>query len=98
MRDEVIATPTLDDLTGFVHRALCEPDALDPTQTPLVKSMLTKTGRPCGFLFHVVGPRLLRTSAVWAADEHRILFYNSTGQRVREVTLSEAPDVRKAKP
>jgi hypothetical protein len=42
-------------------------------------------------MFHVEGPRLLKTSAVWAGDEHRILFYDSTGARFSEVTLSEGP-------
>jgi hypothetical protein len=94
MREAVVAAPTLDDLYGFVHRTLCEQDALDTAQTPLAKGVLTRAGRACGMLFHVEGPRLLRTSAVWAADENRVLFYDSTGLRVREVTLSEAPDLK----
>lgn len=94
MREAVVAVPTLDDLTGYVHRSLCEQDALDPTQSPLRKSALARAGRPCGMLFHVEGPRMLRTSAVWAADENRVLFYDSTGQRVREVTLSESPELK----
>lgn len=89
----VVALPSLEDLTAFVHVGLCEPDHLDPAATPLVRTPLTRRGRPCGVLFHAEGPRLLRTSAVWAADENRILFYDSTGQRVREVRLSEAPDL-----
>jgi hypothetical protein len=31
---------------------------------------------------------------VWAADDHRIVFYDSTGQRVRAVRLSESPDLQ----
>ena len=37
---------------------------------------------------------LLRTYAVWAGDEDRILFYNAAGARFAEVHLSEAPDPR----
>ena len=33
-------------------------------------------------------------TAVWAGDENRILFYNSSGERVAVVRLSEAPDPR----
>lgn len=89
-----MSLPTLDELAGFVHRALCQQDALDPAQTPLVRTKLVRGGKPCGLLFHAVGPRLLRTAAVWAADEHRLVFYDSTGQRVRQVRLSEAPDLK----
>lgn len=93
MTEAVVALPTLDELAGFVHRTLCQQDALDPAQTPLVRTSLRRGGRPCGLLFNAVGPRLLRTAAVWAADEHRIVFYDSTGQRVRQVRLSEGPEL-----
>lgn len=93
MGEAVVALPTLDELAAFVHKALCQPDALDPEQAPLVRTPLTRAGRPCGLMFHVEGPRLLRTSAVWSAHDHRILFYDSTGQRVRAVRLSEGPDI-----
>jgi hypothetical protein len=92
MGEAVVALPTLDELAAFVHRALCQQDALDPAQAPLLRTPLVKAGRPCGAVFHVEGPRLLRTSAVWSADDSRILFYDSTGQRVRAVRLSEGPD------
>jgi hypothetical protein len=92
MGEAVVALPTLGELSAFVHRVLCQLDALDPEQAPLLHTPLVKAGRPCGAVFHVEGPRLLRTSAVWSADDHRVLFYDSTGQRVRAVRLSEAPD------
>jgi hypothetical protein len=44
-------------------------------------------------LFHVEGPRLLKTSAVWAGDEHRIMFYDSLGLKFDEVRLSESPPI-----
>ena len=97
MGEVVVALPTLDELAAFVHRTLCQQDALDPDQAPLVRTAVTKAGRPCGMVFHVEGPRLLRTSAVWSADDHRVLFYDSTGQRVRAVRLSESPDAVDAK-
>jgi hypothetical protein len=37
---------------------------------------------------------MLKTYAVWAAREHRVLFYGSDGIRFAETKLSEAPDVR----
>jgi len=47
-------------------------------------------------MFHVEGPRLLKTSAVWAGDEHRILFYDSVGTKFSEVKLSEGPEIPQA--
>ena len=88
----VFACTTLDDLTAFVHVALCQFDHLSPEHTPIRRVPLTRGGKPCGVVFHVEGPRLLRTSAVWSADESRVIFYNSSGERVREVRLSESPD------
>jgi hypothetical protein len=90
--DSTVASFTaFEDLAGFVHRVLCEKDALDPKQTPLFRTPLKKRGMNCGVVFHVEGPRLLRTSAVWSADTDRIIFYDSTGTRFHTVELSEAP-------
>lgn len=92
--ENVLALPTLDELRRYVHLALCEVDRLDPTQTLLKESRITRLNRPCGLFFQVKGPRLLANYAVWAGDEDRILFYNSTGDRFGETRLSDAPDPR----
>jgi hypothetical protein len=60
---------------------------------PLFRTPLRRGVRACGLVFHVEGPRLLRTSAVWSGDDARIIFYDSSGQRFREVELSESPPV-----
>lgn len=91
MSQAVVACAAVEEVAAFVHGVLCEKDALDPTQTPLFRTPLRKAGRACGFVFHVEGPRLLRTSAVWSADEDRIIFYDSNGTRFRDVRLSESP-------
>lgn len=93
--DTVLALPTLDELRCHVHQVLCNHDRLDPKQAPLQESTLVRRGRPCGLFFHVQGPRLLRTYAVWAGEEDRILFYDSTGARFAETRLSEGPDPRR---
>ena len=90
--DDVACLPTLEQLKTHVHLKLCEPDRLDPEQTPLLQSMITRRGKPCGLFFQAQGPRLVKTYAVWAGDENRILFYNSSGERLGETRLSEAPD------
>ena len=50
---------------------------------------------PCGLFFEVQGPRMVRTHAVWAGEEGRILFYDTHGQRFAQTRLSEGPDPRK---
>ena len=91
----VVSLPTLDALRDHVRQALCTHDQLDPTQTPMHQAVITRSGRPCGLFFQVQGPRLVKTYAVWAGDEDRILFYDSNGQRFGEIRLSDAPDPRK---
>jgi hypothetical protein len=92
MAAAVVALPTLEDLRSFVLRTLCSHDRLDPGQTPLHQAVIRRSGRPCGLFFQVHGPRLLKTYAVWAGEEDRILFYDSTGLRFAETRLSEGPD------
>ena len=76
------------------HRArvLCQHDQLDPKQTPLHQALIKRKGRPCGLFFQVQGPRMVRTYALWAGEEDRILFYDGLGQRFAETRLSDAPD------
>jgi hypothetical protein len=88
----VIAAPSFDDVRQYVRQILCGYNALDPEQTPLAQSVIRRSGRPCGLFFHVQGPRLLRSFAIWAGEENRILFYDSAGARFGETRLSEAPD------
>ena len=96
MESSVVALPTAESLTRFVRDMLCSHDRLDPVQTPVFRTTITRRGRVCGQLFHVQGPRLLKTSAIWAGEEHRILFYDSTGARFGEVKLSEGPELAPA--
>jgi hypothetical protein len=92
LRPTVVSLPTFEDLRRYIRETLCTHDNLDPRLTPLHQALIKRSGRPCGLFFQVSGPRLLTTYAVWAGDEDRILFYDSTGLRFAEVRLSEAPD------
>jgi hypothetical protein len=73
---------------------ICAHDALDPDQTPLRENVILRSGRPCGLLFEVQGPRRVKTHAVWAGEEGRILFYDSQGLRFGETRLVDGPDPR----
>jgi hypothetical protein len=92
MSVQFVSLPTLDKLRQHIHQTLCSHDNLDPQQTPLHQARIIRSGKPCGLFFQVQGPRLLKTYAVWAGDENRILFYDSTGQRFAEIKLCEGPD------
>src|SRR5689334_14012364 len=88
----VVALPTLDAIRRHVLATLCAHDQLDPLQTPFFQSVITRRGKPCGMFFHIQGPRMLRTYALWAGEEDRILFYDATGERFAEFRLSDGPD------
>ena len=88
----VVSLPTLDELRRHVLKVLCTHDQLDPEQTPLHQAAITRGGRTCGLFFQVQGPRLLKNYAVWAGEENRILFYDTTGTRFAENRLCDAPD------
>jgi hypothetical protein len=92
MDTPVVPLPTVEQIRGYVRQTLCERDRLDPGQARLREGLVKRHGRPCGLFFQVQGPRLLRTYAVWAGDEDRILFYDSTGSRFAEARLCESPD------
>jgi hypothetical protein len=89
-----VCLASLDALREHVHKTLCAHDQLDLAQTPLRQSVLTRSGRPCGLFFSVHGPRRVKTYAVWAGEEDRILFYDSNGIRFAETRVVEGPDPR----
>src|SRR5262245_13307963 len=93
--DSVVSLPNRSDLRRFVQQVLSDHDRLDASQYPFFESPVTRTGRVCGLLFELQGPRLMRSRAIWAGDEHRILFYDTTGARFAEIHLSEEPDPSK---
>ena len=49
-------------------------------------------------MLQIEGPRMVKTHAIWLGTEDRILFYDSTGARVAETRLCEAPDISCLKP
>ncbi|WP_149113710.1 hypothetical protein [Limnoglobus roseus] len=92
------ALPTFDDLIHYVRATLCQRDNLDYDLTPFVKTPLKRRDEIWGYAFHVEGPRMLRTSAVWSAKDDKILFYNSVGERFQDVVLTESPDPNSSAP
>jgi hypothetical protein len=93
--ESVIKLPSLDKIKEHIHQELCAHENLDPRSTPLQMNKITRSGKACGMFFQVKGPRMVRCYALWAGDEERILFYDSSGQRFNETKVHEGPDVRK---
>lgn len=89
--ENVLPLRSVEEIREHVRRVLCERDRLDCAQVELRQAKLTRQGKPCGLMFQVNGPRLLRTYAVWAGEEDRILFYESTGSRFAETKLIDGP-------
>lgn len=87
----VVPLPTTAELHHFVREKLCERERLDPLRTPFFATEIRRRGQLCGYLYHIEGPRLLKNSAVWAEEEHRLYFYDAIGTRFHEVALSDAP-------
>ena len=90
-----VCLPSLKAVRDHVLKTLCVHDQLDPVQTALRETVIMRSGRACGLFFSVHGPRRVKTYAVWAGEEDRILFYDSNGLRFAETRLIDGPDPRK---
>jgi hypothetical protein len=88
----VASLPTLAALRGHILETLCSHDRLDPQQAVVHESVIHRCGRPCGLFLQVTGPRMVKSYAVWAGDESRVLYYDSSGLRFAETHLSDSPD------
>ena len=89
-----ICLPSLEAVRAHVLQKLCAHDQLDSNQTQLHQAVIMRSGRSCGLFFQVQGPRRVKTYAVWAGEEDRILFYDSNGLRFAETRLVDGPDPR----
>ena len=87
----IVSLPTHHELQSYIHQVLCDIDRLDSSLTPVRVQPLTRAGKLCGMIFYVEGPRKLRNSAVWSSDDQRVLVYNSIGEKVMQIRLSESP-------
>ena len=85
--------PTLADLREHVRQTLCARDRLDTKQAELREAKIIRSDRTCGVFFQIRGPRLLRSYAVWAGEENRILYYESTGSRFAETILDSTSNL-----
>jgi hypothetical protein len=92
----VLPLPTLAAIRDHVRDVLCAHDRLDANQAELRQAHIVRAGKECGLMFQIRGPRLLRSYAIWAGAESRILFYESTGVRFAETKVVDGPEPTEA--
>jgi hypothetical protein len=76
---------SLDMLTALrrlVERELCQLNSLLEDAFPVTEEKLVRNGRACGILYCLHGPRNVRLTAIYDSQHDRVLFYDSTGQRM----------------
>lgn len=95
-RLSVLPLPTVAAIRDHVCEVLCAHDRLDASQSELKQARISRAGQVCGLMFQISGPRLMRTYAVWAGAENRILFYESTGVRFAETKIVDGPEPAEA--
>lgn len=78
---------TIDQLHAWVHEVLCQKENLLEEMFTTRIAVLMRGGAPCGRQFTLQGPRCVKLSAVWAADQNVVYFYDTRGQRYRKVDL-----------
>jgi hypothetical protein len=88
-----LTLPNWEQLRDHVQRMLCDRDRIDFRQSSLVETTIYRSGRPCGVMFQLRGPRLVQTHAIWSADENRLLYYDSRGVRFADEHLAVSPAV-----
>ena len=87
MTRELTDLQTTADLLAFVHHELCRKENLLEESFRTRMMVLRKSGELCGLQFSLQGPRCVKLSAVWAADQNVVYFYDTQGQRYRKERL-----------
>ncbi|MFO0815974.1 MAG: hypothetical protein U0796_22380 [Gemmatales bacterium] len=93
MPPAVYSTTSVLELEQFMSQQLCEHERLDSEQVKKRRSVMRQGNEITGLIMRIEGPRLMRSQAIWAARENRILFYDSAGQRFAVVKLAESPEL-----
>lgn len=83
----------LNDLRDYVHETLCNQNELELGVFPFNERILVRSGKPCGILFCLHGPRSVKFTAIWETQQNTILFYGSSGERMKRTQLIHAPQL-----
>jgi hypothetical protein len=86
----------LEDLRDYVSETICEQNELEPGADHMTERILVRAGRPCGIFYCLHGPRSMKLTAIWETDRNTVLFYDSVGERLDKIQLSQAPSLESA--
>jgi hypothetical protein len=88
-----MAIHSMDDLRKFVAETLCSFDQLQNDAFRLTETVLVRRNQPCGVCFCLHGPRAMKLTAVWDVLNRLVLFYGSSGARLRTTRLLMQPEL-----
>jgi hypothetical protein len=91
MLEHSLQIGNLTDLREYVQKQLCDQNELEFGAFQLTERVLRKGGAPCGIYYCLHGPRSVKLVAIWETSANSILFYRSTGERVKRIRLAQAP-------
>lgn len=78
-----------DELGVYVHNELCRKENLLAEMFTTRTCVLRRGGEVCGLQFALQGPRCVKLTAVWAADQNVVYFYDTRGQRYLKEKLAK---------
>ena len=90
-QDQDIQLQDLSDLEQYIYESVCDDQQLVVGAFPMTQRILVRSGKACGIYFCVHGPRSVKFTAIWETDHNTILFYDSSGERIRKIQLVTAP-------
>jgi hypothetical protein len=89
----VFSTTSFSELEQFMAQTLCNQERLDVGQVKVRRTLMRQGSEIIGLVMRIEGTRMMRSHAIWAERENRILFYDSAGHRFAIVNLSESPEI-----
>jgi hypothetical protein len=87
---------TLEDLRDYINNTLCQTEQFEVDAFPLTERMLVRSGRPCGMMYCLHGPRAVKLTAIWDAQANTILFYGAGGERIGRRQLVFGPPLEES--
>jgi hypothetical protein len=87
MRTEDAAKGDLARLRQFVSKTLCQQHDIEEDTFQVTERWLIQKGERCGIFFCLHGPRSVKLTAVWESKSNTVLFYGSTGERVKKAAF-----------
>ncbi len=92
--NNISSIKTLEELRRYVYATLCDDHELLSDAFPTSETTIRKNnGDECGVMFCVHGPRAVNFTAIWEKRKNRVFFYGPLGERYRQTTLDDFPEL-----